>query len=364
MTCKRSWKLGSSKKKTNKNKKKKKTKKQTLLDLPSDLLNLVISFLPLKDNIHASTVCKTLHEACVSVRVPDTSPWLIHFSRTDGSHELYDPSTQKTHNLSFPELSDYRVCYSREGWLLMYNANTFQLLFLNPFTRERIPLPPHWMAYDQRMAFSCAPTSTTCLLFTVTNVNTSNITVKTCCPNAAQEWKTFVFKNRLPGSYHTFEQIVFSNGVFYCLTNMGCVTIFDPCLESWNVLPGRTRKDEGRSNGCFMTEHQGKIFLIYMYRFMSPTVHRLDHTSWEWTERRTLGGLTIYASALSCETRAGQSGIQEDSLCLSVFRGFKRTCIYHKVGEESVISFKWKKLDPYGNIWIMPPLNLLDLPFA
>lgn len=244
-------------------------------------------------------------------------------------------------------------------WLLMYNANTFQLLFLNPFTRERIPLPPHWMAYDQRMAFSCAPTSTTCLLFTVTHVDMSNITVKTCCPNAAQEWKTFVFKNRLPGNDHTFEQIVFSNGVFYCLTKLGCVTIFDPYLESWNVLPGRARKHE-RSKGCFMTEHQGKIFLIYMYNFMSTTVHRLDHTNWEWTQRRTLGGLTIYASALSCETRAGQSGIN-NCLCLSVFRGFKRTCIYHKVDEESLIRFLWQKVDPYGNIWIVPPL---DLPFV
>lgn len=106
----------SKKKKKNKNKKKKnkskrgKQKDQTLLDLPSDLLKLVTSRLPLKDNIRASTVCKTLHEACVSVRVPDKSPWLIHFSKTDGSYELYDPTTQKTYNLAFPELSGYRVC--------------------------------------------------------------------------------------------------------------------------------------------------------------------------------------------------------------------------------------------------------------
>ncbi|XP_013601679.1 PREDICTED: LOW QUALITY PROTEIN: F-box protein At3g56470 [Brassica oleracea var. oleracea] len=325
------------------------------LDFPYDLLQLVVvSHLPLKDNIRASTVSKTWHEACLSVRIPDKPPWLIYFSKTEESScELYDPSMQKRYYLSFPELSGSRVCHSNEGWLLVYNPNSFQLFFFSPFAHDRIPLPPLWMAYDQRMAFSCAPTSSTCLLFTVTNVTLDNITVKTCYPNA-EEWNTFVFKNQLPVS--TFEQIVFSNGVFYCLTNTGHLSIFDPSSSSWNVfLPGLPLRHHG-SNGCFMAQHQGEIFLIYMYAHMNPTVLRLDHTNCEWTERKTLGGLTIYASGLCSETRAEQKQ-PRNCLCLPVFHGFKRTCIYYKVDEESVVSLKWKKSDPYANIWIMPPLN-------
>ncbi|RID47280.1 hypothetical protein BRARA_I03884 [Brassica rapa] len=333
-------------------------KDQTLLDFPYDLLQLVVSHLPLKDNIRASTVSKTWQQACLSVRVPDRPPWLIYFSKTEESScELYDPSTQKRYYLSFPELSGSRVCHSNEGWLLMYNPNSFQLFFFNPFTRDRIPLPPLWMAYDQRMAFSCAPTSSNCLLFTVTNVTLHNITVKTCYPNA-EEWNTFVFKNQLPVS--TFEQIVFSNGVFYCFTNTGHLSIFDPSSSSWNVLlSGQPLKKHHGSNGCFMTQHQGEIFLIYMFSHMNPTVLRLDSTSCEWTERKTLGELTIYASGLCSETRAEQkqpSGVR-NCLCLSVFHGFKRSCIYYEVDEESVVSLKWKKSDPYANIWIMPLLN-------
>ncbi|CAF2112199.1 unnamed protein product [Brassica napus] len=329
-------------------------KDQTFLDFPYDLLQLVVSHLPLKDNIRASTVSKTWHEACLSVRIPDKPPWLIYFSKTEESScELYDPSMQKRYYLSFPELSGSRVCHSNEGWLLMYNPNSFQLFFFSPFTHDRIPLPPLWMAYDQRMAFSCAPTSSTCLLFTVTNVTLDNITVKTCYPNA-EEWNTFVFKNQLPVS--TFEQIVFSNGVFYCLTNTGHLSIFDPSSSSWNVFLPRLPLEHHGSNGCFMAQHQGEIFLIYMYAHMNPTVLRLDHTSCEWTERKTLGGLTIYASGLCSETRAEQKQ-PRNCLCLPVFHGFKRTCIYYKVDEESVVSLKWKKSDPYANIWIMPPLN-------
>ncbi|KAL0714582.1 hypothetical protein Bca4012_021561 [Brassica carinata] len=336
-----------------------KEKDETVLDFPCDLLQLIVSHLPLKDNIRASTVSKTWLQACLSVRVPDRPPWLIYFSKTEESSscELYDPSTQKRYYTEFPELSGSRVCHSKEGWLLMYNPNSFQLFFFKPFTRESIPLPPLWMAYDQRMAFSEAPTSSNCLLFTVANVNVDNhsITVKTCYPND-KEWTTFVFQNQLQNI--NFEQIVFSNDVFYCLTNSGHLSVFDPSSSSWNVL-GLPLEHHGRSNGCFMTQHRGEIFLVYMYSHMNPTVLRLDPTSCEWTERKTLGGLTIYASALSSETRADQkqpSGIR-NCLCLPVFHGFKRTCIYYKVDEESMVSLKWKKSDPYGNIWIMPPLN-------
>lgn len=338
-------------------------KDQTFSDFPYDLLQLVVSHLPLKDNIRASTVSKTWQQACLSVRVPDRPPWLIYFSKTEESSscELYDPSMQRRYYLSFPELSGSRVCHSNEGWLLMYNPNSFHLFFFNPFARDLIPLPPLWMAYDQRMAFSCAPTSTACLLFTVANVNVenNNITVKTCCPNNDKEWNTFVFRNQLPVS-STFEQIVFSNGVFYCLTNTEHLSIFDPSSNSWNVLISGLPLRHHGSNGCFMTQHQGEIYLVYMYSHKNPTVLRLDPTSCEWTERKTLGGLTIYASALSSETRAEQkepSGGVRNCLCLPVFHGFKRTCIYYKVDEESVVSLKWKKSDPYGNIWIMPPLN-------
>ncbi|KAL0652742.1 hypothetical protein Bca4012_095433 [Brassica carinata] len=326
----------------------------TCMPLSNVFALVVVSHLPLKDNIRASTVSKTWHEACLSVRIPDKPPWLIYLSKTEESScELYDPSMQKRYYLSFPELSGSRVCHSNEGWLLMYNPNSFQLFFFSPFAHDRIPLPPLWMAYDQRMYFSCAPTSSTCLLFTVTNVTLDNITVKTCYPNA-EEWNTFVFKNQLPVS--TFEQIVFSNGVFYCLTNTGHLSIFDPSSSSWNVfLPGLPLRHHG-SNGCFMAQHQGEIFLIYMYAHMNPTVLRLDHTSCEWTERKTLGGLTIYASGLCSETRAEQKQ-PRNCLCLPVFHGFKRTCIYYKVDKESVVSLKWKKSDPYANIWIMPPLN-------
>ncbi|VVB05883.1 unnamed protein product [Arabis nemorensis] len=360
-SSRRSLKLGSSKKK-----KTTRRAKENLLDLPYDLLLLVISFLPLKDNIRASTVCKKLQEACVSVRVADKSPWLIYFTKTDdGSYELYDPSMQKSYNLESPEITGFRVCYSKDGWLLMYNPNTQQLLFFNPFSRDRIPVPSLWMGYDQRMAFSCAPTSASCLLFTVvTDVTLKKITVKTCSPNA-KEWTTTIFRERLPQNFDSFERILFANGVFFCLAESGCLSIFCPSSKTWSVLPGRAPKDIGNT-GCFMTEHQGKIFLIYTYNHMSPTVLKLEDTRLEWTEMKTLGGLTIYASPLSSESRAEQnqpSGIK-NCLCLSVFHGFNKTCIYYNVGEESLIFFKWKKHDPYGNIWVMPPLNLLDLPFV
>ncbi|CAN8254465.1 unnamed protein product [Cochlearia groenlandica] len=277
-------------------------KDQTFLDIPYDLLRLVILRLPLRDNIRASAVCKTWHEACLSVRVVDSSPWLIYFSKTKESYELYDPSMEKTYNLDF--------------------------------------------------RFSAI-------------VDMNSIVLKTCLPNA-KEWNTLVFTNLLPKKANTFLQIVFSNGLFHCLTNTGCLLILDPSLDYRKVVPGVTRRHHESNYGFFMTEHQGGIFLIYMYNNLRPTVFKLDRTRFEWTERTSLGGLMMYLSPLSSETRAEQkqpSGIR-DCLCLSVFHGFKRTCIYYKVDEDNMVALKWRKYDPYANIWIMPPLNLLDLPLC
>ncbi|ESQ44437.1 hypothetical protein EUTSA_v10006319mg [Eutrema salsugineum] len=117
MASRRKCKLGSS---SNKKSRMEIEKDQTFLDLPCDLLQLVVSRLPLKDNIRASSVCKTWHKACLSVRAEEKSPWLFYFSKTEESCELYDPSMQKTYKLEFPELSGSRVCHSKDGWLLMY----------------------------------------------------------------------------------------------------------------------------------------------------------------------------------------------------------------------------------------------------
>ncbi|KAF8101640.1 hypothetical protein N665_0202s0003 [Sinapis alba] len=113
---------------------------------------IIISQLVLKDNIRASTVCRTWSEAGLYIRLVDKPPWLMYLPKRGNLFELYDPLKQKI-----------------DGWLLMRKTVSNKIIFFNPFTRTLINLPNCELSYDA-IAFFCAPTSGTCLLLAFKHV--------------------------------------------------------------------------------------------------------------------------------------------------------------------------------------------------
>ncbi|XP_024014433.1 F-box protein At3g56470 [Eutrema salsugineum] len=139
--------------------------------------------LSFKDNIRACAVCKTWQQACVSARVDEyPTPWLISFPFDKDEYELYDPSLDKTHicKPTPPELRGSYIYCSRDGWFLVHSRNLNEIFFFNPFTHERIglPWPDIWTTYTHALAFSCAPTSNSCVIFSVSSFMGS-LTIKT-----------------------------------------------------------------------------------------------------------------------------------------------------------------------------------------
>uniref|UniRef100_A0A1J3EG87 F-box protein n=1 Tax=Noccaea caerulescens TaxID=107243 RepID=A0A1J3EG87_NOCCA len=161
---------------------KKKRKSKNYSNLPTDLTLLIMQQLSLKDNICASVVCKAWKEACVSVRFKDPTPWLMVFPKDKEEYELYelfDPSLEKTHTSKSPlELRGSHVEHCRDGWLLISDKYLTKTLFFNPFTQERIDLPCPGMCLNHPLAFSCAPTSTSCVIFSVCQIKNGSIFIK------------------------------------------------------------------------------------------------------------------------------------------------------------------------------------------
>ena len=163
-------------------------------NLPSSLLEVIMSRLVLKDNIRASASCKTWREAAVSVRVVEKHPWLFCFPKRGTSFELLDPLHWKTYTFNLPELADSTLCYSRDGWLLMRRSVSKDMFFFNPFSRERVSLPKFEQSFLV-IAFSCPPTSDHCVVGLVSSLRfyvenqERRITISTCHPGAT-EWIT------------------------------------------------------------------------------------------------------------------------------------------------------------------------------
>ncbi|RDX83872.1 F-box protein, partial [Mucuna pruriens] len=279
---------------------------QTWSDLPTELLELILSRLSLDDNIRASVVCKRWHSAATSVCVVNQSPWLMYFPKFGDWYEFYDPVQRKTYSIELPELSGSRVCYTKDGWLLLYRPRTHRMFFFNPFTQEIIKLPRFEMSY-QIVAFSCAPTSSDCVLFTVKHVSPTVVAISTCYPGAT-EWTTVSYQNRLPFVSSIWNKLVFCNGIFYCLSLTGWLGVFDSSERTWSVLsvpPPKCPKNFFAKNwwkGKFMTEHEGDIITLM-----------------EWEEMTTLDGITLFASFLSSHSRTDLSGIMRNSVYFSKF---------------------------------------------
>lgn len=338
-------------------------------DLPDEVLELIFSHLSLFDNVRASAVCKKWHSSATAVRVVNQSPWLMRFPKVGDWHEFYDPVHRKTYSCEFPELSGSRLRYTKDGWLLLYRPRSHRVFFFNPFTREVIKMPRLEMTY-QIVAFSCAPTSPDCVLFTVKHVSPVLVAISTCHPGAS-EWTTVNHPNRLPFVSSIWNKIVFCNGLFYCLSFTGWLGVFNPVERVWNVLsvlpPKCPKKFYGKNwwKGKFMTEHEGDILVIYTCASENPIIFKLDQIKMVWKKMATLGGATVFASFSSSHSRTDMLQIKRNSVYFSKVRFYGKRCISYSLDDCRYYPRKqchdWGEQEPFENIWIDPPKNFSGL---
>nr|GEV65004.1 hypothetical protein [Tanacetum cinerariifolium]GEV79337.1 hypothetical protein [Tanacetum cinerariifolium] len=331
--------------------------------LPVELLEFIVSQLTLRDNIRTSAVCKRWLSVALSVRVVNKPPWLMYFPKLGHRFEFYDPSQRKTYSLELPELHGCRICYNKDGWLLLYKPRTQRVLFFNPFTREMIKLPKFEMAY-QIVAFSTSPKSPSCNVFTVKHVSPTVVAISTCHPRALV-WTTVNYHNRLPFVSSIWNKLVFCNGLFYCLSLTGWLGVYDPLELTWTIRiipPPKCPDNFFAKNwwkGKFMAEHKGDIYVIYTCYSENPIIYKLDQTNKEWIEMETLEGVTLFASFMSSHARTDLLGVMRNSVYFSKVRFYGKRCISYSLVHHRYYPRKqchdWGEQDPFESIWVEPP---------
>ncbi|CAI9097721.1 OLC1v1034197C1 [Oldenlandia corymbosa var. corymbosa] len=280
--------------------------------------------------------------------------------------EFYDPLQRVFYALELPELSHSRICYSKDGWLLVYKPETHQLIFVNPYTRKLIELPKLELQY-QIVAFSAAPTSSSCIVFTIRPITATIIVISTCQPGAA-EWTRINFRNRLPFVCRMWNKLVFCGGKFYCLSLTGWLGVYDPAKRTWvvHVLPPpKCPQNFSLKNwwkNKFMAEHNGEIFVVYTSSEVNPVIYRLDQGIQGWVQMKTLGGLSIFASFLASHARTDLLGTMRNRVYFTKVRYYGRRCISYSLDNRRYYPKKqcydWGKDNPFGSIWIDPPEDL------
>ncbi|KAL1202560.1 F-box/kelch-repeat protein [Cardamine amara subsp. amara] len=301
-----------------------------------------MAYLEIQDNVRASAVCKSWYEAAVSVRIIDQPPWLIHF-----------PKTKNTY-----------------GWLLMSKENSSDFVLFNPFTKDLVVLPylELWNYY-KLVGFSCAPTSSDCVVFTIKDYDPGHVTIRTWSPGQTM-WTSMQVESQFLDVEHN--NVVFLNGLFYCLNRRNCLAVFDPTLRIWNVLdvpPPRCPDEIDEENwyeGKFVVGYKGDIFIICTCGRKDPLVFKLDLTRGMWEQKYTLGSLTIFASIKSSESRTYVSeGMLRNSVYFPKLCNNEKRCVAYSFDEgryhQREQSLDWGNEISSDNIWIEPPKNVLEL---
>ncbi|KAL3623410.1 hypothetical protein CASFOL_032226 [Castilleja foliolosa] len=330
-------------------------------DVPAEVLEFILSQLNLRDNIRASAVCRRWLTAAVSVRLSNRRSLLMCFPKHGDLHEFYDPSDRKTYHLDLPELRGSRILYAKGNWLLLGRPSTQELqdvFFFCPYTREMIMLPKLPIEY-QKVAFSCAPTSSDCVVFAVISI----FFIHTCHPGET-EWNVLVYHNPQEESIRNpwHHQIVFSNAHIYLLNVFGQVGCFNLANNTWKAYTFPAPKCtldlpfENRWSAKFMAEHDGKIYVICTCAAENPVIYRFDGT---WTEVVSLGGMTLFANASSSLARTGLAGKLAGNVVFPKILLYGRRCVtyYPSSGRYYPRNqlYNWNEEEQMDNVWIDAP---------
>ncbi|XP_047938034.1 F-box/kelch-repeat protein At1g57790-like [Salvia hispanica] len=339
------------------------SKRQRGAQLPTELLEVIFSKLSSRDNIRASAVCKEWLAIAVSVRIANKPPWLMFFPKYGHLYEFYDPSRRKTYWLALPELYGCRICCSKDGWLLLYKPRTHSIFFCCPYTRKYINLP-NLQLMNEILTFSAAPTSPSCILFTVKHVSPTVVTVSTCRPGKTQ-WTTVNYQNSVPFVSSISNKLVYCQGLFYCLSLTDWLGVYDPKKSTWavdSVPPPENFIVEDWWEGKFVAEHNGDIFVIYTCTAINPVIYKLDQKNKVWVEMQTLGRMALFANFLSSHARTDLLGTMTNSVYFSKVRFYGKRCVSYSLTNERYYPRKqrydWGEQDTFESVWIEPPEDL------
>ncbi|CAH8287967.1 unnamed protein product [Eruca vesicaria subsp. sativa] len=191
------------------------------LHIPTEILEIGIT--PTYDHLMISRFQASLAE----------DDWNLN-----GNPYLLDPLNphhpSQKYKLTFPyrRFKPDGKSYSKDGWVLAKLSTRMDSLLFNPFTNKLFCLPNGSLYHSRsRLAFSAAPTSTSCVVISYARV-VEDFLIETWRPGE-DTWTTHRFDN----SFRGWDKCVFSNGVFYFLSTCGCLGVFDPCEATCKLLP-------------------------------------------------------------------------------------------------------------------------------
>ncbi|PIA46786.1 hypothetical protein AQUCO_01500377v1 [Aquilegia coerulea] len=285
-------------------------------DLPLDVLRLSTTHIIFgTDYRNFRSVCKTWATSVPPNRWPTNKvgsatecPWLMFSNRENITCSFLDPISSFTHCVNMPELMGAKICFSKDGWLLMSKGD-HNIFFFNPFNNITIKLPDLPVPFRfSGLSFSSLPTFPDCVVFCVNSSTYNEIDI--CYLHiSAKAWVVRCFNNNVE-MILSYSNPVFCDGAFYCLSQQKHLGVFDikdgRC--DWTNLSTPEPEPEPFSSLVrnYLVECNGELLSIHISHLgKGVSVYKLDRSSMKWAPLNSLEDRALFLSeAMSISLKA------------------------------------------------------------
>ncbi|KAF7087305.1 hypothetical protein CFC21_090506 [Triticum aestivum] len=352
-------------------------------DLPDDLLQLVYSKVagPL-NRVRFAAVCRSWRACAITSphASPPVLPWLIFIDTREDVNKtkVYCPEDGRVFRMSLPSQAvGKRFVGAHDGGWVAVLGHDMQLAVVNLFSGVEMPLLAKNMCYlggwynIRKIVFSESPTSSDCILATVTSGN--NVALcRIGCPNRGWTEKQL-------GLY--LVDIVFCNEQLYGLTISEELIKFEIGVDKDGraVLSSKPHAMSIRARPGGITqlnniiELHGKLVMVVRSlsdeAFLEPffKVFELvdESDAYKWEEVTSLGDYAIFLgkawSKAVCVSSVGHGGLRrsciystDDMVCSTWLEDNRRHL--HPTSDDAM----WK-IRSYvvarapGGMWVLPP---------
>ncbi|XVF56787.1 hypothetical protein PTKIN_Ptkin06aG0148200 [Pterospermum kingtungense] len=247
------------------------------------------------------------------------------------------------------ELFGAEICASKYGWLLLQQSD--KAFFYSAFSRKAIKLPNMEIDFN-RATFSSSPTSPDCICFAIQSSKSSDKIRFSICSPGNLEWCTI----EVDGFNKAVEDVVYSNGNFYCVFSGGLLGAFDVASCDCSVLTYTVPiiRMQILSRSC-LVESNGELLLVLCSTNFH--VYKFGRSKMGWREIHELGNQALF---LGCTSFAAAAEGNTSALADRVYYhgNGHRSCFYDLHTKERYACedfYPWVLHDATERIWIQPP---------
>jgi hypothetical protein len=327
-------------------------------DLPVNVLDIIAARLDALDQIYFRAVCKNWGQT-QRFTVTKKLPWLMGHSWACDQNvysvcSFYRPSANPSHvpyskieKEVFKVLHGAAICASKFGWLLLQKSSFS--FFYNPYTKSIIKLPDLDLSFN-RTTFSSVPTSPDCFCFVIQSTKNDGKIYLSICQPGDNQWSTLI----LDGFRRAVEDVVFSNGTFYCVFNRGALGAFRVADQHWSLLTNRNPISRVFfQSRAHMVDSNGELWLVCPFKGFE--VFRFDWSTMTWVKANTLGcqALFLGCTSLAVSAEGETSGFAER---IYYQHGIHNYCYSMETKQSNQCALYL--LDTTGGserVWIQPP---------